>query len=327
MIARRPALFGVSLVVFATSLRATAQTTRHARVGWLSPYPAQNSTARNRSLSIFFDRMQELGWKQGHNYTFELRGRAMGESLEDGARALIGLKCDVLIGLGTEGVSLLRDLSGDIPIVMSGVGDPVGAGLVKSLAHPGGKVTGVSMVGQELFSKILSLLSEWVPRARRVDLLTAASNPANAFFVRIMAEAARSHGLTSKDLPVRSPDELEQVILSTQADALVVNFDPTFSNHLQRMASAARRRNLPMASNDFGDLTRAGGLFSYAPDGDEITRHVAEYVDRLLRGAKPTELPVAQPTRYRFIVNVSTASAMGLKMPPAFLARADEVVR
>jgi putative ABC transport system substrate-binding protein len=327
MIARRPAFFGVSFALFAASLRATAQTTRNARVGWLSPYPAQNSAARNRSLSIFFDRMQQLGWKQGDNYTFEFRGRAMGESLEDGARALIGMKCDVLIGLGTEGVSLLRDLSGDIPIVMSGVGDPVGAGLVTSLAQPGGKVTGVSMVGQELFGKILSLMSELVPRAKRVDLLTAASNPANAFFVRIMAEAARSQGLISKDLPVRSPDELEQVILSAQADALVVNFDPTFFNHVQRMARAARSRNLPMASNDFGELTRAGGLFSYAPDGDEITRHVADYVDRLLRGAKPAELPVAQPTRYRFIVNAGTASAIGLKLPPTFLARADEVIR
>jgi putative tryptophan/tyrosine transport system substrate-binding protein len=106
-----------------------------------------------------------------------------------------------------------------------------------------------------------------------------------------------------------------------------VNFDPTFFSHLKRMANAARQRRLPMASNDFGDLTRAGGLFSYSPDGDEITTRVAEYVDRLLRGAKPTETPVAQPTRYRFILNVQTASAIGLTIPASHLVSADEVVR
>ena len=282
---------------------------------------------RNRSFAIFFDRLQQLGWKQGDNLSFEFRGRAIGESLEQGAEALIVLKCDVLIGQGTEAVKLLRDWSGDIPVVMAGVGDPVGAGLIDSLARPGGKVTGVSMVGQELFTKIVSFLSELAPRAKRVALLTAASNPANAFFARTMAEAARSHGLTSKELPVKSPDGLEQAILSTQAHALVVNFDPTFFSHLKRMANAARERNLPMASNDFGDLTRAGGLFSYSPDGDEITTRVAEYVDRLLRGAKPAEIPVAQPTRYRFIVNISTASAIGLTIPASHLVRADEVIR
>jgi putative ABC transport system substrate-binding protein len=323
MIARRS-----TLVVLGSALAtafARAQSTR-ARVGWLSAFPERANVLRNRSHAVFFTRMQQLGWIQGDNYTFEVRGRAIGESLEVGAKALIDLKCTVLIGLGTEAVKLLRDTSGGIPIVMAGVGDPVGAGLIKSLAQPGGNITGVSMVGQELFTKILSLLSELVPRAKRVDLLTAASNPSNAFFARIMAEAARSQRLTSNDLRVASPDELEQVISSTSADALVVNSDPTFFDYFERMATAARKRRLPMASNDFGELTRAGALFSYAPDGDEISIRVAECVDRLLRGTKPAEIPVAQPTRYRFTVNVGTARAIGLTLPAAHLVRADEVV-
>jgi putative ABC transport system substrate-binding protein len=296
-------------------------------VGWLSSYPAQAEAIRKRSFALFFDRMRQLGWKQGDNLTFEFRGRGIGESLDQGAKALVGLKCDVLIGQGTEAVKLLHDTSGDIPIVMAGVGDPVGAKLIDSLPRPGGKVTGVSMIGHELFTKIVSLLSELAPRVKHLGLLTVATNPANAFFARTMAEAARSHGLTSKELRVNGTDELEQAIRSAQVDALVVNFDPTFFSHLTRMANAARERSLPMASNDFGDLTRAGGLFSYSPDGDEITARVAEYVDRLLRGARPSEMPVAQPTRYRFIVNVSTASAIGLTIPASHLVSADEVVR
>jgi len=171
------------------------------------------------------------------------------------------------------------------------------------------------------------LMSELAPCVKRVGLLTVASNPANAFFSQTIAQAASGHGLTSKNLFVKDPEELEQAILSAQTDALVVNFDPSFFSHLKRMANAARQRNLPMASNDFGDLTRAGGLFSYSPDGDEITTRVAEYVDRLLRGAKPSEIPVAQPTRYRFILNTGTASAIGLTIPPPHLVRADEVIR
>jgi putative tryptophan/tyrosine transport system substrate-binding protein len=198
MIARRAALVGAGSVLLGTRHQLSAQTSRPARVGWLSSYPAQAEAVRKRSLGLFFDRMHQLGWKQGDNLILEIRGRAIGESIEQGTEALVGLKCDVLIGQGTEAVKLLRDASGEIPIVMAGVGDPVGAKLVDSLARPGGKVTGVSMIGHELFTKIVSLLSELAPRAKRVGLLTVASNPANEFFARTMAEATGSHGLTSK---------------------------------------------------------------------------------------------------------------------------------
>jgi len=210
--------------------------------------------------------------------------------------------------------------------VMAGVADPVGTGLVKSLARPGGSVTGVSMVGQELFAKIVSLVSEMVPRAKRVDLLTVASNPGNAFFARVVAEAARGHGFANEIIEVRGPGELEQTIASTSADALVVNSDPSFFDYHGRMAKAARQRGLPIASNDFGELTKAGGLFSYAPDRDEINRRVAEYTDRILRGANPAEMPVEQPMRYRFVVNLQTARAIGVTVPKAQLLRADEVI-
>jgi len=159
------------------------------------------------------------------------------------------------------------------------------------------------------------------------DQVVASTNPASAFFARVVAEAARSLGLANGVLEVRRPDELERTIAATPADALVVNSDPTFFDHLGRMATAARRRRLPMACNDFGELTRAGGLFSYSPDGDEITRQVADYTDRILRGAKPADLPVAQPRRYRFVVNLDTARTLGLTVPGAQLALADEVIR
>jgi putative ABC transport system substrate-binding protein len=321
---RRNLVAAIGAYAMASSL--AAQVTR-ARVGWLSVYPPQASTARDRSHAIFVQRMQELGWREGDNFTFELRGRLVGESLETAVKALVALKCDVLISRGTEAVKLLRDASADVPIVMAGVGDPVGTGLVKSLAHPGGNVTGVSMVGQELFIKIVSMLREVAPQAKRVDLLTTVSNPASAFFARVIGEAARSQGLSNGVLEVRSPDELERTIAATPADALVVNSDPTFFDHLGRMASAARRRGLPMACNDFGELTRAGGLFSYSPDGDDITKLTADYTDRILRGAKPAELPVAQPRRYRFVINLDTARSLGLSVSAAQLMLADEVIR
>ena len=326
VLTRRRSLLQLGLLLGSASPIAIARVSR-ARVGWLSVYPPQASTVRDRSHSIFVLRMQELGWNEGDDFTLELRGRLIGESLETAVKALVASNCDVLISRGTEAVKLLRDASADVPIVMAGVGDPVGTGLIKSLARPGGNVTGVSMVGQELFTKIVSRLRDLVPGAKRVDLLTSVSNPASAFFARVVAETARSLGLANGVLEVRRPDELERTIAATPADALVVNSDPTFFDHLGRMATAARRRRLPMACNDFGELTRAGGLFSYSPDGDEITRQVADYTDRILRGAKPADLPVAQPRRYRFVVNLDTARTLGLVVPGAQLALADEVIR
>jgi putative ABC transport system substrate-binding protein len=225
---------------------------------------------------------------------------------------------------GTTAIQAARRATDTLPIVMAGGGDPVATGLVRSLSRPGGNITGVSLLGQELVPKGFSLLREVLPRARRIDLLANAANPANAFFARVTSEAGLALGVESRLLEVRQPDDLEPTIMSTQADAVLALADPMFGIHARRIADNAIKRRLPLAS--FGrSYVEAGYLMSYAVSFPDVFRQAADYADRILRGANPAQLPIEQPTRYELVFNLKTARALRLMIPQSLLQRADHV--
>ena len=297
-----------------------------ARLGWLSIIARRDLHERTRSW--FSDQMRRHDWIEGRNLTVELRGTFTGTPLAVAAAELVALKPDALLTGGTAQVKLLADLTKEIPIVMIATADPVGSGFAASLARPGGNITGVSTVQDDLWLKVLGLMHEWVPRARRIDLLAEATNPINTKYARVMADAARLRGLTSQLLAVRSPRELEPAIAGTPADALMVSSNPMFLPHLERIAAAALRRGLPTLMS--GGLARegvvAGLLCSYDPSLEDMVRRAADCTDRVLRGAKPADIPIEQPTRYEYVINLKTARAIGVSIPQGHLLRADEVI-
>jgi putative ABC transport system substrate-binding protein len=295
---------------------------RPVRVGFLDPGGAADSGFRE---NVFVKRLQELGWVDGQNLAIEIvRAEGKAEVLPALASELVRRRVNVIVTAGTTAIRAVRQATDTIPIVMAGGGDPVGSGLIESLARPGGNITGVSLLGQELVPKGLSLLREVVPRAKRIDLLANAANPANPFFERVTVEGAQRLGVGSHLLEVRSPDELESVIAGTKADAILALPDPMFRIHAKRIADAAIKRRLPLAS--FGrQYVEAGSLMSYSVNFEDVFRRAADYTDRILRGANPAEVPVEQPSRYELIFNLKTARALRVAIPPSLLQRADQV--
>jgi putative ABC transport system substrate-binding protein len=217
-----------------------------------------------------------------------------------------------------------------IPIVMVAVGDPLGSGLVASLAHPGGNVTGPSSMFAEVAGKQLELLKETVPKASRVAVLWNPANPVwQAQMLREINVAARALGLRLQLLEARGPDELEGAFAAmtrARAGALLVQADPMFSLHARRIADLALKRRLP-AMVGFREHVEPGSLMSYAPNFPDLFRRAAVYVDKILKGAKPADLPVEQPTRFELVINMKTAKALGLTVPPSVLIRADQVIQ
>jgi ABC-type uncharacterized transport system substrate-binding protein len=239
------------------------------------------------------------------------------------AQDLLTQKIDVVVTVGTTAVQAVRDLTGTVPIIMLGAGDPVGTRLVESLARPGGNITGFSLLGEETITKGLSLLKEAIPRIRRVAILMNAANPANTFLFEKMRALP---GVEAQRADIRDPDELESAIGRLQADALFALADPMFSMHTKRIADLASRKRLPLASA-FSALTRTGGLLSFSIDYVDLWRRSAGYVVRVVRGAAPGDLSVEQPTKFELVINLKTAKALGLTIPQSVLVRADEVIQ
>jgi putative ABC transport system substrate-binding protein len=298
-----------------------------ARIAWLSQLHAAPGGGRHPWETLALDRLRELGWVEGRNLVVEFRyGQARAELLPGLAAELVALRPDLIIALGTTGIRAVRDATTSIPIVMAGGGDPVGSGLVASLARPGGNITGVSMQGQEIIPKALSLLREAVPQARRIDALGNAANPGNAYFGKVFSEAARALGLQGELLEVRSADDIDAVLAATRADAVLMFADPLFFQNRQRIADAAIKRRLPLGDTAGRFYTLAGNLLSYGVKADEIWLLTAAYADLILRGGKPAEMPIEPPSRYELFINLKTAKAIGVTIPQALLLRADEVI-
>ncbi len=299
------------------------------RLGFLqnSP-PTIPGVARN--LEAFRQGLSERGWAKGQNIVIEYRyaeGRV--ERFPSLAAELVSLKVDVIVVVSTPGARAAKEATTTIPIVMAYVFDPVGLGVVASLARPGGNVTGVAFVaGPEIAGKYLELLKEIVPKLSRVAVLSNPDSPASPFLLRETQAAAQVLAVKPQLLEVRSPNELEGAFAAMsreRADALLVLPHPFNFYHAKQIADLAAKSRLP-AVYPFRESVEAGGLMAYAADAPDMFRRAATYVDKILKGAKPADLPVEQPTRFELVVNLKTAKALHLTIPRALLLRADQVV-
>jgi ABC-type uncharacterized transport system substrate-binding protein len=293
------------------------------KVGYLSPSVPNVFTPR------LFDDLRELGWIEGKNVAFERRfAENRLERLPEFAAELVRVNVDVIVAIGTLGPLAAKRATSTIPIVMTGAGDPLGSGLVASLARPGGNVTGMSLMAPDLGGKRLELLKELLPRLARVAVLWNAANPYPAIVFKETQAAGLTLRIEVQSLEVRSPDDFDSAFETARRqrpDALISVEDPLTFSHRKRIADFAVADRLPSLHGLREDVA-AGGLISYGASLPDLYRRAAGYVDKILRGAKPADLPVQQPTKFELVINLKTAKALGLDIPPTVLARADEVI-
>jgi putative tryptophan/tyrosine transport system substrate-binding protein len=329
-----PAQFWLPMaaVCFAVSLAADAQPTdKGYRIGYLSIGSA--STTYTRPLEAFRQRLHELGWDEGRNLRIEYRyAEGQADRLPALADELVRLKVDLIVASPTPSAQAAKDATRTIPIVGLSLTEPVAVGLVPSLAHPGGNVTGLTYgVDTDIFGKQLQLLKEAVPNIRRVAVLAhpASGGPTYRLRMESVKSAARSLGLQLQVLEVREPGDFDAAfaaMVKERASALFVSGDAIFFVHRQRLADLATKHRLPSMSTQW-QWVDAGGLLSYAPSFPEQYWRAATYVDKILRGAKPADLPIEQPTKYELAINLRTARELGISLPQALLQRADEFIR
>ena len=270
--------------------------------------------------------LRELGWTEGQSVAFEwMSAGGSTAKFSELARELVARKPDVIVTSGTTSIRIVSEMTSTIPIVMAAGGDPVGAGLIKSLRRPGGNITGVSVVGQELIWKNLELFKHIVPALRIVTVIRAAANPANPFFLAQAEAAGTRLGLRVNAADVRDSDDIGNTFRRHAIEAAFMLLDPLFFVHRRRLAEAAIRHKVPLTASG-SEYAAAGFLFTYGADYRGVVRLAATFVDRILRGANPAELPVEQPTKFELVINLKTAKALGLTIPPSLLLRADQVI-
>jgi putative ABC transport system substrate-binding protein len=295
------------------------------RVGLLG---ATSASGLERYVEAFRDGLRQLGYVEGRDIAIEYRFAEGGyERLSELAAELVRLEVDVIVTHGTPGTQAAKEATRTIPIVMALVGDAVSTRLVVSMARPGGNVTGSSFPFAEVAAKRLELLRETVPTATRIGVLLNPVNPANVPAIRKMEPAARSLGVELLPLEVRRPDELEAVLsrgAAGRVDAVTIIDDPMFISHARQIAELALRSRLPTIG--FRGDAEAGGLMAYGKDFADLWRRAALFVDRILKGARPADVPVEQPTRFELVINRKTAHALGVTIPESILLRTDAIL-
>jgi len=300
--------------------------THIARVAVLTPYPNQSAASLWRT---FTDALGERGWVEGRNIAVDIRetgGRP--ELFQRFAAELVALRPDLIIGVSTQGTQAARQQTDTIPIVMCSVGDPVAAGLVASLARPGGNITGPSAQLDDVQEKSLQLLKEARSGIARVALLWTPDNAGSRHSKEITVAVAPRLGIALEPIPVNTPEDVDSALAAMERnrpDALFVHPTPVLQVNDHAVIAFALKQRLPTITG-IGQMARDGILLSYASDHIQMWRVAADYVDRILRGAKPADLPVQQPTKFELVINVKTARAIGLDIPAALLARADELI-
>ena len=272
--------------------------------------------------------LRELGWIDSRNVAVEYRyAEGRNERFVEIAAELVRLKVDVIVTYGTLPVVALKQATSVIPIVFAVAGDPLGSKLVASLARPGGNVTGLSLQKTDLADKRLELLSEVVPGFHRLAIMANVGNPAPVLEMREVEATARKLGNEVTTFEIRGAEDIAPVFdaLKGRADVLYVCGDPLVDTNRVRIITLALVLRLPTMS-DFPEFVEAGGLMSYGPNFPELFRRAAGYVDKILRGAKPGDIPVEQPIKFDLVINVITAKALGLDVSPTLLARTDKVI-
>jgi putative tryptophan/tyrosine transport system substrate-binding protein len=303
-------------------------------MGILSPGAPFDAGRNPSALAILFgalrESLRELGYVEGQNIAIESRwAEGNYDRLPGLAGELEGLKVDVIVTYGTPASLAAKRATGTIPIVMAGIIDPVASGLVTNLARPRGNITGNSMMSSDLVVKQLEILKEVVPKASRVALLANPANPGNAPQARRAQDAAAALGVRLQLLEARGASEIDsafEAMTKEQADAFIVLVDAALLDRRTQIADLAARRRLP-AVYGLSDHAEAGGLLAYGPNRLVMFHHAATFVDKILQGAKPGELPIEQPTKFELVINLKTAKALGLTIPQTLLLRADEVIQ
>jgi putative tryptophan/tyrosine transport system substrate-binding protein len=308
-------------------MAATAQQLRKTpRIGvLLAGTPASFSTR----AKAFLEGLRDHGYVEGRTIAIEWRwAQDKAERLPELAAELVGLNVDALVTGGTPAAKALKSATRTIPIVMAIIGDPVAAGLVDSIARPGGNATGFSIVAPDLSGKRLQLLKEIIPGISSVAVMSNVANPQSQIELNEMQIGARTLGLRLQSIQISAEASLENAFergTSARVQALIVLTDAVLYSQRGRIVALAAANRLP-AMYFFREFVQEGGLMSYAPSDTDLFRRAATYVDKVLKGTNPGDLPVEQPTKFELVINLKTAKALGLDVPPTLLARADEVI-
>jgi putative tryptophan/tyrosine transport system substrate-binding protein len=311
---------------FAWPVVAAAQQARPVPIiGYVAP---TGPLIPSRSTGAFLQRLRELGWIEGQTITIESRWAAgRPERLDEIAAEFVRLKVDLIVTSSTNDSIVMKQVAPQIPMVFAVSGDPVGVGLVASLARPGGNVTGLSNQSTDLVGKRLQLLREIVPGLHRLAILANPGSPQAMGEVSEVQAAARTLGVDVATSEMRQTADVNSAfeLLKSRADALYIVPDPLANTNRILIGTLALGARLPMMCG-FREFVEAGCLMSYGPNLPDLYRRAAEFADKILRGAKPGDIPVEQPTKFELVINLKSAKALGLTVPPALLARADEVI-
>jgi putative ABC transport system substrate-binding protein len=316
-----------TVALLAAPLAAEAQPAAKVyRIGYLG---YATLSVESKYLEVFQQRLRELGYVEGQNVIIEYRwADGKPDRLAELAADLVRLRVDVIAAVGNPSIVALKGATQTIPIVMVVAGDPVGTGLVRSLDRPGGNVTGLSNLAEGLSAKWLELLKEAAPSLTRVAVLRVPSTSAHAAMSKEIQVAAQRLGATLQFLEVRDLGEIQRALDALpdgRSDALIVLPHPVTFAHRRRIVDIAAKNKLP-GMYPWAEFAEAGGLMAYAASRPDMFRRSAMYVDKILKGAKPADLPVEQPTKFELVINLKTAKALGLTIPQSVLARADQVI-
>ena len=318
----------IALIGSATAawpIAARAQQAKLPTIGFLG---GSTYSAASERIAAFTQRLRELGWIDGRTVAVEYRwGEGRNERFTELAAEFVRLKVDVIVTEGPASVVAAKEATSVIPIVFPIAGDPVGSGLAVSLARPGGNVTGLSALGVDLAAKRLELLREVLPGLHRLAIMANVDASGAKHEMGEVQAVARTLDLEIVPLPIRRADDIAPAFeaLKDRADALYVCSDPLVNTTRIRINTLVLGARLPTIYGT-RDLVEVGGLMSYGPNITDLYRRAAEFVDKILRGAKPGDIPIEQPTKFDLVINLTTAKVLGLTMPESFLVRADEVI-
>ena len=326
----RKKIFGLALGVLLFTLSLPAQAQQPAgipRIGILAAPSASFFSARDEA---FRQRLRELGYVEGKNIVIEYRyAEGKPERLPDLAAELARLRVDVIVTTSPAAILAAKKASATIPIVFAAATDPVESGLVASLARPGGNITGLSNMASDLGGKRLELLKEAVPKVDRVAFLWGSGGRRANLPLTEMETAAKALGLKLLSLPVRSLEDFEGAFARAKKDgaqALITTTGALINTQQRRVLDFATKNRLPAMYPD-SEFVEAGGLMSYAPNYADLYRRAADFVDKILKGTKPADIPVEQPTKFELVINLKTAKQIGVTIPPSVVARADKVIK
>jgi putative ABC transport system substrate-binding protein len=315
---------GLGLLV--APLAAQAQPAKVARIGFLGSTPASGYASRVEALR---EGLRDLGYVEGRNIVIEFRwAEGKYDRLPELAAALVRLKVDVIVTSGTPGTRAAKRATATIPIVMAEIGgDPVASGIFASLARPGGNLTGSTFFSPELSAKRLELLKETVPRITQAGVLVNPDNPARRPLIQAVEIRARLLKVGLRQFEARGPNEFGSAfsaMAKSRVDAIVIQEDAMFNVNARAVANLAAKQRLPSAGGK--EYAEAGGLMAYGVNFPEMFRRAAYFIDKILKGAKPGDIPVEEPTKFELVINMKTAKALGLTIPTTLLLRADQVI-